>query len=185
MKKILILVLVLAGVAMSQTFTPQKNTVSSLGKYTQMKSAGGDTVASLIYVVDRDFSMPTGMTGSQLMATANDTLSGASDTVTFNFGNQFAFAYITLRDTTGGSGLVDSVVVEYYHSTLGAYSSRAIGLKDVSTDDLYTGQVIVPGQGLIKTYLVNLLYPGQILLRWYYGADKVGRVMPIVFRGSN
>ena len=124
-------------------------------------------------------------TGQYKIATKTDTLSGASDTVTFDFNNEFAYGYITIRDTTGASAKVDSVIIEAYHPLLAAWSSQAIGLKDISTSAIVSGACVVPANGLIKMYLLNYLYPGKVRVRWYYGADKASRAVPLIFRGNN
>lgn len=179
MKKILFIVLLLVT---AQTFAqeinvPRTNDKSSYGKYSMMQSASGDTVLEWTII------SPANQFTSDV-----DTLSGASDTVTYDFGHKYAFAYIVLRDTgvTTAAGVIDSVKIEVYHSDLAAWSSQAVGLVNVATDDLVAGTVVVPGTGLIKTYLLNkYLYPGQVRITWVYGADKANRKMPVMFRGVN
>lgn len=136
------------------------------------------------------FILPPGMSGSYNYATYADTLDGVNDTVEFDFKNQFAFCYVTIRDTglTTSAGVIDSLVLQIYHPLFNAWSTKAIGLEDISASPAGTiinGDRIVPGTGLIKTYLLRMLYPGKVRVAWVYGANKSGRKTPIIFRGNN
>jgi hypothetical protein len=131
--------------------------------------------------------------GSYSLATLSDTLSGESDTVTFNFGNQYKTCAVVIRDTTGGSALVDSIKIETYNSTLQVWTTKATGFYDAGTGDILYGDCIVPGNGVTKKYYLNCLYPSQVRITWHKSvADalnpsfpKAGRIVPIAFEGSN
>jgi hypothetical protein len=137
---------------------------------------------------DSDFS-----DGTESFATATDILSGVQDTVFFNFGNQFKTCAVIIKDTTDGSALVDSVKIETYNSTLATWTTKAVGLYDAGTGDIWYGDCIVPGNGVTKKYYLNTLYPSQVRITWYKSvldADnpfypKAGRIVPIAFEGSN
>lgn len=123
--------------------------------------------------------------GTESFATATDILSGVQDTVFFNFGNQFKTCAVIIKDTTDGSALVDSVKIETYNSTLATWTTKAVGLYDAGTGDIWYGDCIVPGNGVTKKYYLNCLYPSQVRISWVYGANKTGRIVPIAFEGSN
>lgn len=131
--------------------------------------------------------------GTESFATASDTLSGVQDTVVFNYGNQFRTVAVVIKDTTGGSGLVDSVKIETYNTALNTWTTKATGFYDAGTGDIWYGDCIVPGNGVTKKYYLNTLYPSQVRITWYKSvldADnpsfpKAGRIVPIAFEGSN
>ena len=133
--------------------------------------------------------------GTESFATATDTLSGVSDTVVFNMGNQFRTVAVVIRDTVGISGgtLTDSIKIETYNSTLAVWTTKATGFYDAGTGDILYGDCIVPGNGITKKYYLNCLYPSQVRITWHKSvADalnpsfpKAGRIVPIAFEGSN
>ena len=137
---------------------------------------------------DSDFS-----DGTESFATATDILSGVQDTVFFNFGNQFKTCAVIIKDTTDGSALIDSVKIETYNSTLATWTTKAVGLYDAGTGDIWDGDCIVPGNGVTKKYYLNTLYPSQVRITWYKSVldaanplfPKAGRIVPIAFEGSN
>lgn len=192
MKTILLITLLLAVTTFGQ-FNPRKNSVSSYGKYSQAANSSsykgldsGTVVADYVWVLSGfDLTSSGFTTGTDRLATLSDTLSGASDTVTFNFGNQFRTCAVVIRDTTGGSALVDSVKIETYNSTLNIWTAKATGLYDAGTGDILLGDCLLPGNGVTKKYYLIDLYPSQIRISWYYGANKTGRKVPIAFEGSN
>lgn len=194
MKKIIIMMIVFTLSAFAQ-FNPSR--ASAVGKYTYVQNyetyAGKDsgTVMAMLTMDVKSFmTLPTGMTGNFNYATKTDTLDGVNDTVEFDFKNQFAFCYVTIRDTglTTSAGVIDSLVLQIYHPLFNAWSTKAIGLEDISASPAGTiinGDRIVPGTGLIKTYLLRMLYPGKVRVAWVYGANKSGHKTPIIFRGNN
>jgi len=113
-----------------------------------------------------------------------DSISG-DDTASFTFANQYRSVFISLRDTSGGSALVDSVIVEVYHTKFATWSSKAIGLYRQYDAQTIGGDVVVPGNGEIKKYWLLDEYPYSVRVRWYYGANKSGRVHYITFSGAN
>ena len=107
--------------------------------------------------------------------------------VKFNFGNQFKTCAVVIRDTTGGSALIDSVKIETYNSTLNVWTTRATGFYDAGTGDILYGDCIVPGNGITKKYFLNDIYPSWIRVTWHSGNDsaKANRKVYLSFEGSN
>ena len=207
MKNIILLVVLLSVAAYSQAWksapvqsTGHKiNTASNNGAWEGRDS--GAAIAELVYVVN-----PNGVgfnisgsgfaTGNFNYSALTDTLSGVSDTVTFNFGNQFKTCAVVIRDTVGGGGtgsLIDSVKIETYNSTLAVWTTKVTGFYDAGSGDIYFGDALVPGNGVTKKYYLNCLYPSQVRITWHKSvADalnpsfpKAGRIVPIAFEGSN
>ena len=130
-------------------------------------------------------------TGTIQRATYLDSLTGwvinDPDTVTFNFGNQYRTCAVVVRDTTGGSALIDSLKIETYNAVLGVYGTKIVGLYEPSTGDILSGDCIVPGNGTTKKYFLNDIYPSWIRVTWYSGNDsaKANRKVYLSFEGSN
>lgn len=184
MNKIVLLMVLMVGVTFGQ-WNLKQNRVD--GKYTGVESPGGDTTGSNVYILGTfgagQFSLPTGMTGNSKVAFKADTLSGASDTVSMDFDNQYAFCYIVLKDT--GTSLTDSVKIETYIEGIG-WVSDAMSLEELSSANLFDADVVVPGAGKTQIYtLKQFLYPKEVRISWVYGLDKVNRKMPVAFRGTN
>ena len=185
--KLVIVFLIMVSVSFGQ-WNLKKNKTSD-GKYTEVESVGKDTAGINVFVLGTfgggQFTKPSGMTGDADLSYKADTLSGASDTVSFNFNNQFRTVSIVLKDTTGGSGLIDSVKIETYNTALNTWGTKIVGLYEAGTGNIWLGDVIVPGNGITEKYYLVDLFPSQIRVTWVYGANKVNRIMPISFEGSN
>jgi hypothetical protein len=125
-----------------------------------------------------DMSETDFTSGNSNYAVHQDTLIGDSALV-FDFGNQFAFASVGLRDTL--VTFVDSVKIETY--SLGAYN-HAIGLKNKFNGVIQSSEVIVFDKAY-KEFYINTLYPGLVRVSFYYGANKGTKRVPLVFIGQN
>lgn len=92
-----------------------------------------------------------------------DTWGTAVDTSTYNFNNAYLKAYITVYDT---SATADTLVFEHYSYGKNAYTTNAIGFRDVLTDYLEADNttVIIPAS-TAKTFEVNMFRPGILRVR--------------------
>jgi hypothetical protein len=119
--------------------------------------------------------------GTSNKAVKGDTLVG-SDTLEFDFGSQFKHGYIVLEDTAAS---VDTVTVEWYDPIQADWTARAIGLQDVATNSVQNGVAVLLNASGFKKFLINEFYPSKIRIRFYYGANKGTKYVPLTFIGVN
>lgn len=112
-----------------------------------------------------------------------DSLKYADSIKTFYFNGNYIYGMVTISDSTGGSGLVDSVVLEVYDTISGKWTTNSIGVKDLLTGDISSG-TLVPGDNTVKRYLINDPYPRTIRLRRTNVHSIIGRVTKIAFVGK-
>jgi len=103
------------------------------------------------------------------------------DTSIYNFNYLYDVGEITVYDSSSTSA--DTVVIEGYSVTKGAWTSNGIGMRDVNTDGLETNNaVIVIPAGYTKKWVINELRPGQFRVRTI---STRSRVLKIGFTGVN
>ena len=161
MKKILVLLLVLSGISLAQsTTTPLANKVD--GKYTLYKDATGNYRSNAVHITN-DLTTPLYTSSGDPYERSVDTWGAASDTSTYAFANAYLKAYVTVYDT---SATADTLVFEHYSYAKNAYTTQAIGIRDILTDYLEADNstVIIPA-ATAKTFEVNMFRPGTLRIR--------------------
>lgn len=111
------------------------------------------------------------------------TLSGASDTVKFNFLRNYLYGFVTAVDSNDSN--TDSLQVFYKSSLTGKLTSQMIALRDMSSYDLVSDNTtLVPGQGIEKQYMIVRPYPGEVWITWKTKSGKTTRRCLISFLGK-
>lgn len=162
MKKILILVLVLSGISLAQ-YAPAKKDVKFPYYYTHM--INGEYLAPMVYNVGAgsDASTPSYTVPYLAYLRSTDTWGAASDTSTYAFANAYLKAYVTVYDT---SATADTLVFEHYSYAKNAYTTQAIGIRDILTDYLEAdNSTIIIAGATAKTFEVNMFRPGTLRIR--------------------
>ena len=99
----------------------------------------------------------------QSFVRSTDTWGAAKDTSTYDFGNDYLKAYVTVYDS---SATADTLVFEVYsHAKLG-WTTQMIGFKDVVTgySEADNSTVIIGGT-LAKKFEITKYRPGQVRVR--------------------
>lgn len=168
MKKILALILLLSGLLMAQNTDKPKayeySVQGILAKVTQ------NTIEALRTVPVKHDTV------------YSKTLSGANDTVKFNFNRNYIYGFTTAVDTNDAN--TDTLQVFYKSSLTGKLTSQMIALRDMSSYDLITDNTtLVPGQGIEKQYMIVRPYPGEVWVTWKTKSGKTTRRCLISFLG--
>ena len=171
MKKLLFFLILLAGIAFPQNGDKQTGYIN-----------GQDVLYRVFQKTAELLRVAVIQDSSQQFYMTTDTLNAASDSVKMYFNGQYAFGLITVRDT--GSSLTDSLVFQRLDTLTGTYTTVAVGYRDLFTDNITSGAVIVPGAGLTKIYMINEPYPRTYKVTWVYGGDKASRRNIITFTGK-
>ncbi len=167
MKKLLCLfILIFAFAAYGQDYSPKKS--QSSGKYTQMQSAGGDTVANLIYI-----AFPAHKSWVDSLVN--------QDTVINDFAYNYVVGYISVYDS---SSTDDTVAVEGYSDLDSTYTPNVIGLRDVQTDNMISDNtvVVIAAGEVRKLKIENTYRPDGIRIRTL---SNRSRVLKVKFEGVN
>jgi hypothetical protein len=188
MKKILALIVILAGIAAAQ-FTGNDPRLPNIPRdangirgsvllrynpYTGLYYPV-DTLGVKIMETTTDFVHSFFKTDTLVMSStgADTTCTGsAGDTVYHYFQGKFLYGFVCIDDSqkAASGALTDSIFVDRYDTSTATWRAYMVGCKNLYDNSVY-GNPLIPGNNLQKMYLINEPYPMSYRVRYaaYWG----------------